>query len=79
MRVTELKESVLTEDDAVHQAEDMLNAALTQLAAAKKGLELARRLPAGENRGKHVSRVMNNLKRIRKTVYQAEQQLFNQQ
>lgn len=52
-----------------------LDGVMKQFDAAKRGLSIISRLPPGEDRAKHASRVMSNMNRIRGAVRRAENDL----
>lgn len=53
----------------------VLNIALKQFEAAKKGLSIVSRLPVGENRKKHAGRVMSNMNKIRGSISRVNKQI----
>ncbi len=52
-----------------------LDTAIFQFKAAKRGLSIISKLPVGENRKKHASRVMINMNKIRGSISRANKQL----
>jgi len=56
---------------------DVLDRISKQFDAAKKGLGLANKLPKGESRKKHASRIMGNLNTIRAALRRVEKQIAN--
>ena len=73
-----LKEAVSFEDLPQGDLQALLDEVDRRFEAAKRGLGIANRLPAGPYRQKHLRQIMGNMNRIRAMLYRIQREIAAQ-